>query len=384
MSGTAFVVLPSQSKHGVIFGKNAARPDGDVMEVVFVPAGESSGDIQCTYVSVEAAGPTKAVILNKSSWTWGAESGANESGIAIGTLAVSSKYSEGDADVTVPRLLGVDLVRLGLERASSASEALDVITSLLEKYGQGGSSSDKSDVFHCNSFIIVDGSTCFVLDTCGKHWAVEEITSGSKCIANMYTIGTNITKHSEGLQDFAKSNGLWNGEGDFNFAAAFNVSDQHKEETYQNACKELTNAVAAGAFKESNMFQLLRSEELLANAKCPTMGAQVSTLSNTRPSAHWFTATQDPRQSVFKPLMFTPNAVISKHTVCPNKNEPHVLFSLHQAAINKQDDVQSLLRSMEQNCVEELDGVIDTLGDDLSEFDELLKDCVETEVKFYR
>lgn len=46
MSGTAFVVLPSQSKHGVIFGKNAARPDGDVMEVVFVPAGESSGDIQ--------------------------------------------------------------------------------------------------------------------------------------------------------------------------------------------------------------------------------------------------------------------------------------------------------------------------------------------------
>lgn len=66
------------------------------------------------------------------------------------------------------------------------------------------------------------------------------------------------------------------------------------------------------------------------------------------------------------------------------QNEPHVLFSLHQAAINKQDDVQSLLRSMEQNCVEELDGVIDTLGDDLSEFDELLKDCVETEVKFYR
>lgn len=39
---------------------------------------------------------------------------------------------------------------------------------------------------------------------------------------------------------------------------------------------------------------------------------------------------------------------------------------------------------MEADCVEELDNIIENLGDDLSELDELFKDCVETEVKFYR
>ena len=36
-------------------------------------------------------------------------------------------------------MLGMDLLRLGLERASSAKEALNVITGLLETYGQVGS-----------------------------------------------------------------------------------------------------------------------------------------------------------------------------------------------------------------------------------------------------
>lgn len=39
---------------------------------------------------------------------------------------------------------------------------------------------------------------------------------------------------------------------------------------------------------------------------------------------------------------------------------------------------------MEADCVNELDEVIENAGEDLSEFDELFKDCVETEVKFYR
>lgn len=47
-------------------------------------------------------------------------------------------------------------VRLGLERSKTAKEALDVITALLEKYGQGGPCSQAEDLFYHNSFIICD------------------------------------------------------------------------------------------------------------------------------------------------------------------------------------------------------------------------------------
>jgi dipeptidase len=70
--------------------------------------------------------------------------------------------------------------RLGLERGGSASEALDVITSLLEKYGQGGPCSDLTDLNYHNSFLIVDHSQAWVLETAGHLWAAQKITGELK------------------------------------------------------------------------------------------------------------------------------------------------------------------------------------------------------------
>lgn len=41
-----FVVLPPLTKHGVVFGKNSDRPNGEVQEVVYYPAGESNDPIK--------------------------------------------------------------------------------------------------------------------------------------------------------------------------------------------------------------------------------------------------------------------------------------------------------------------------------------------------
>lgn len=61
------------------------------------------------------------------------------------------------------------------------------------------------------------------------------------------------------------------------------------------------------------------------------------------------------------------------------------MYSLHSDAIRKDSNqVQTLLRNMEAECVTELEHIMESIGEDLTEFDELLKDCVETEVKFYR
>ena len=68
--------------------------------------------------------------------------------------------------------------RLGLERGTTARESLDVITSLLEEYGQGGSCYEEPAevMLYHNSFIIADSTEAWVLETAGKYWAAERIT----------------------------------------------------------------------------------------------------------------------------------------------------------------------------------------------------------------
>ena len=55
-----------------------------------------------------------------------------------------------------------------------------MITGLLKEYGQGGccyEDPSKADIIYHNSFIIADGKEAWVLETAGKHWAAEQVTS---------------------------------------------------------------------------------------------------------------------------------------------------------------------------------------------------------------
>ena len=64
---------------------------------------------QCTYIEIEQASHTYAVILSKPAWMWGAEMGANEHGVCIGNEAIYTKMAS-DEDKE-EKLLGMDLVR---------------------------------------------------------------------------------------------------------------------------------------------------------------------------------------------------------------------------------------------------------------------------------
>lgn len=44
-----FVVLPSLTKHGVVFGKNSDRPKGEVQDVVFIPASNITDPIKVKF-----------------------------------------------------------------------------------------------------------------------------------------------------------------------------------------------------------------------------------------------------------------------------------------------------------------------------------------------
>lgn len=66
---------------------------------------------------------------------------------------------------------------MGLERAKTAKEALDVMAELVEKYGQWGSGVPMSDTISgsCNnSFIIADCKEAYVFEAAGTKWVAKK------------------------------------------------------------------------------------------------------------------------------------------------------------------------------------------------------------------
>lgn len=159
----------------VWFAKNSDREPDEPQAVVRLPAarGDAARTLRTTYLEIEQVPDRHAVILSKPVWMWGAEMGVNERGVAIGNEAIFSRRVSRE-----PALLGMDLVRLGLERGDSARAALDVIARLLERHGQGGPGGFRDKSFrYDNSFLIADHREAWVLETAGRDWAAKRIPS---------------------------------------------------------------------------------------------------------------------------------------------------------------------------------------------------------------
>ena len=170
----------------VILAKNSDRHPNEAHDIVNSPRArhEPGAMVQCTYIEVPQAAETYEVLLSKPFWIWGCEMGANECGVAIGNEAVFTKEPQDKK----PGLIGMDMVRLALERASTARAALDVIVELLETHGQGGNCGFRHKEYYHNSFIIADPGEAWVLETAGKYWAAERVR-GLRTISNGLTIG---------------------------------------------------------------------------------------------------------------------------------------------------------------------------------------------------
>ena len=222
-----FVAYPPTTANGhVVFGKNSDRPSGELQPLMRYPRTQypENSVLKCTYLSIPQARETYSILISQIDWMWGCEHGANEHGVVIGNEAVWTLVPEeldGKGDIK-KLLLGMDLVRLGLERGRTSRAALEVITSLLEEHGQGGpcAEDDPSFTYH-NSFLIADAKEAYVLETAGRHWVAQKWTSGGRNISNGLTIRTNFDLCSKGIREYATKAGLWDGSDDFDFAAIF-------------------------------------------------------------------------------------------------------------------------------------------------------------------
>lgn len=244
MCDTFVALAGATATGGTVFAKNSDREPNEAHEVVHVPAMEHrpGAELRCTYRTIPQVARTHAVLLGKPYWIWGAEMGANEHGVVIGNEAVFTRVRHEDE----PGLIGMDLLRLGLERADSATGAVDVITALLERYGQAGDCGHEHPMRYHNGFLVADPGEAWVLETAGREWVARRVDR-SASISNAITTGTAFERSSTGLVAQAVAKGWADGPDGFDVGAVY--SDRlytRFSEARVRQCRT-ADALAAGA-----------------------------------------------------------------------------------------------------------------------------------------
>ncbi len=183
------------------FAKNSDRSPNEPQVAEYYAAADypKGTRLSTTYIEINQAAHTHALLLSRPTWLWGGEMGVNEFGVCIGNEAVFTKGKYAKTGLT-----GMDLLRLGLERGSSAQEARDVIIGLLEEHGQGGNCGFDHSFYYDNAFLIMDRENLYVLETAGREWVYKKMPRAS--ISNRLTIGVDGDAYSGGERlDFRKT-----------------------------------------------------------------------------------------------------------------------------------------------------------------------------------
>lgn len=208
---TSVIVPPLTADGSVIFAKNSDRSVNECQPLVHIPRGvhPKGGTLRTQYLDIPQVQTTWEVIGSAPYWLWGFEMGVNEWGVTIGNEAVHTREPTHEQ-----ALIGMDLVRLGLERATAAEEAVRVIGALVEEYGQGGSCEATGYRTYENSFIVADADGAWVLETAGHRWVATRVRERA-AISNLLTIDGPWHAGSPGVREHAEAQGWWREEGGF-------------------------------------------------------------------------------------------------------------------------------------------------------------------------
>ena len=323
MCDTLVALGDATATGGVLFAKNSDRERNEAQLVEMTPRrrGAAGTPLKLTYIAIPEVAETHACLLSRPFWMWGAEMGANEHGVVIGNEAVHA---------TIPAarrraLIGMDLVRLGLERGVTAAEAVEVMTTLLERHGQGGDCGHLHRFYYNNSFIVTDPREAYVLETVGKWWVVKRV-DGARSLSNALSIGADYDRCSHGLASHAGAEGWSDSAGRFDFAGRLLDEARDAVTCGRARCARGQSLLDArrGRLGAGDMMAILRDHgpeadpawtpaQTVGRTICmhageglrrsQSVGSMVCDLTQGR-AVHWITASSAPCLSVFKPVLF--------------------------------------------------------------------------------
>lgn len=378
-----FVALGTATTDGsMIFGKNSDRPYDEVQNIQFFPGMKYSiGEkLKCTYIEIPQATETISILLSQPSWMYGGEMGCNAKGVVIGNEAVFTKEPDGP-----PALLGMDLLRLGLERGKTAEEAMEVITSLLETHGQGGGcgEGDSSFMYH-NSFLIADAKEAWILETADKWWVAEHVKDCVRNISNALSIEKKFDRLAKGTIEHAIESGYCRDDSSFNFARGFSsggVADYSSQFSREGRGFHLLKE-DKGKITPAIMMEILRDHDggICMHGGFRSTASQVSLVNSEDPChLHWFTGTAYPCASFFKPFSFEISS-LSARFKASNQSDLETLWWSHERAISKStSNIRKNLRRLEEKYLQEVQAT-----KDCSQRSKLHERALEDEIRVYQ
>jgi secernin len=323
MCDTIVALGNSTADGSVIFGKNSDREPNEAHEVIIVPRTKHSPGsmVKCTYIEIPQVNETHQILLAKPFWIWGAEMGSNEFGVTIGNEAVFTRVPYGKT----PGLIGMDFLRLALERTKTAFEAMKLITNLLEIHGQSGNCGFSHNMYYHNSFLICDKNEAWVLETADREWAAEKVKD-IRSISNAITIDSKWDLASENLVRHAVEKGWCKGKEDFSFSRCYSdpIYTKFSDARKRQVCTTKQMIAERGKINTLDMISALRNHgDINAQVWSPdygiigadvcmhagwgpirgsqTAGSMVSHICSDQ-TTHWVTGTAAPCTSTFKPV----------------------------------------------------------------------------------
>jgi dipeptidase len=316
-----FVALPMAAARGAtLFAKNSDRERNEAQVVEVLPRRPPPRDglLKLTYLTIPQTATAHACLLSRPFWMWGAEMGANEHGVVIGNEALHA---------TIPAqrrraLTGMDLLRLALERAATAAEAVAVIIELLERYGQGGDCGHLGRFYYHFGFIIADPTEAYVLETAGKWWATERVDR-VRALSNAYSIGSRPDDVSPAFMDHARANGWADDQGRVDWASRLIDTARDQVSFGRGRCARGQGLLEqqVETLSPAEMMAVLRDHGeapdwspantvgrtiCMHAAQGPRRSQSVGSLVSeigAHGAVHWVTGTSGPCTSLFKPLV---------------------------------------------------------------------------------
>jgi dipeptidase len=223
MGGDMVVALGRATVDGhTLFGHNSGLPSGEGQALCLTPARRhASGEkVQTQFLELPQARETFRVLGSQARGRWGYQHGVNEHGVAAGVVPLWTRLS-----CDRPGLTGPDLVRLVLERCSSSAGAMQLLTDLICRHGQGAFPGCPEWAGCDHAFLLADARECFAVEAGGGCWVCQEVQE-IRALGGLCTVRQDWDHISPGLSGKVIDAGWWPGDGSkLDFAGAVGTGD---------------------------------------------------------------------------------------------------------------------------------------------------------------